>query len=278
MSEKSPVWFYGLFSLVLIVAVIGTYFWLISKDEHQPVVTAVAPPVNIQQDETLSSPIFEQDSVVEIQPPAAQNAEPAAQPLPELNRSDADIIASLSALRSSTQWLDLLNKEEIARKFVRAVYNLEQGSVVSKHRPTEALSSPFVVEKLGRSDPQRYLISSNNDRRYQPYIAALEAIEPALLVSLYRRYSPLLEQAFAELGVPDKKFDDVMLAAIDRVLAAPSINDNERIVVRPAVMYVFEDPALEALPPVHKLMLRMGQDNAQRLKSRMASLRAEWVD
>ena len=43
---------------------------------------------------------------------------------------------------------------------------------------------------------------------------------------------------------------------------------------RPWVRYEFADPALEALPAGSKMLLRMGPENARRLKAKLAELRS----
>jgi hypothetical protein len=44
--------------------------------------------------------------------------------------------------------------------------------------------------------------------------------------------------------------------------------------VQPKVFYEYADPTLEQLPPLKKLVLRMGPDNVQRLKRYLTELRA----
>ena len=44
---------------------------------------------------------------------------------------------------------------------------------------------------------------------------------------------------------------------------------------QPKVLYEFEDPQLEALSAGQKAMLRLGPDNARRVKAKLRALRAE---
>jgi hypothetical protein len=67
-----------------------------------------------------------------------------------------------------------------------------------------------------------------------------------------------------------------MIRAIDKALAAPEAN-GDLLLVRPKVYYEFSDPVLEALPQVHKLMLRMGPDNEARLKASLKNIRVRLV-
>jgi hypothetical protein len=62
--------------------------------------------------------------------------------------------------------------------------------------------------------------------------------------------------------------------AIDDLLAAPEIPGAIKL-VRPKVLYLFADPALEELSAGQKIMIRMGVENAVRIKARLREFRQE---
>jgi len=74
------------------------------------------------------------------------------------------------------------------------------------------------------------------------------------------------------LGYPDGYFNDRAVAVIDQLLATPQPAEPVRL-VRPHVLYEFADPKLEALSSGQKLLIRMGPDNAARVKTVLAELR-----
>ena len=92
------------------------------------------------------------------------------------------------------------------------------------------------------------------------------------LAATYRRFYPLIQEAFAQLGYPDAYFNDRLIAVIDHLLATPEPREPVQL-VQPHVLYEFADPALEALSSGQKLLLRMGSDNAARVKSVLEELR-----
>ena len=81
----------------------------------------------------------------------------------------------------------------------------------------------------------------------------------------YRRFYPLFQKAYEQLGYPDAYFNDRLVEVIDHLLEAP-VPAEPILLVRPNVLYVFADPELEALSSGQKLMLRMGPDNSANLK------------
>ena len=64
------------------------------------------------------------------------------------------------------------------------------------------------------------------------------------------------------------------LAAAALLLAAPA-SEGPVALVQPHIFYKFADPALEARSAGHKLMLRIGNDNAERIKAKLREIRTE---
>jgi hypothetical protein len=116
-------------------------------------------------------------------------------------------------------------------------------------------------------------ISTANFERYESYVTTLALIDSDATATMYRHFYPLLEEAFKELGLKKSNFHSVMIAAIDNILAAPD-ERGELLLVHPKVLYQFADPALENMPQTHKLMLRMGPENARSVKASLRQLRA----
>ena len=84
----------------------------------------------------------------------------------------------------------------------------------------------------------------------------------------------MLQEAYDELGYPNKKFDDVVFQAIGRLLETPVINEPIRL-VRPVVMYEFENKKLESLSAAQKQLIRMGPGNTRRLQVKLSEIALE---
>lgn len=260
--------------VLALIAVAGTFFFLRddAPAESQTVVTsgAVIPQSAANNSSAAAAPIVEYQApqpVVE------------AEPLPPLNESDSNLLAALQQLRGEGL-VQLLVPQEVIRKFVLAVNNIAEGKVIHEYRPVVSPPPPFIVETFSvmveGTAVNQERVAPISFQRYEPYVTTLALIDSDAAVAIYRRYYPLLEEAFRELGLKKPNFHSVMIAAIDTVLAAPDAN-GDLLLIRPKVFYQYADPALEALPQVHKLMLRIGPENARSVKASLRQLRARLV-
>ncbi len=124
----------------------------------------------------------------------------------------------------------------------------------------------LVVEREGRLflDPASY-------HRYDALTHRLLEIDVDRLFQLYRLLRPILEEQFG----PD--FEQKLLRAIDLALKTPEVHGEIELLPLPGGRYRFADPKLEALPPIQKLLIRMGVENSRIVKAQLARLRAKLV-
>ncbi|HTF95365.1 MAG TPA: DUF3014 domain-containing protein [Cellvibrio sp.] len=272
-SSSGPLW--AIVALVVIVAAAAFYFL---RDKAPAESQTVATPVPVTPQAAITSNAASSVAPIEqYQPP-----EPVAEvePLPALNESDSSVLAALQQLRGEGL-LQLLVPQEVIRKFVLAVNNLSEGKVIHEYRPVVSPAPPFIAETFSvmveGSAVDQERIAPANFQRYEPYVTTLALIDSDAAVAVYRRFYPLLEEAFRELGLKKPNFHSVLIAAIDNLLAAPD-TQGDLLLVRPKVFYQYADPALEQLPQTHKLMLRMGPENARSVKASLRQLRARLVN
>jgi hypothetical protein len=67
-----------------------------------------------------------------------------------------------------------------------------------------------------------------------------------------------------------------LVEAIDDLLDAPEI-DGRIELMRPKVLYEFADPDLETRSAGQKIMVRMGKENALRVKAKLGEIREALV-
>ncbi|WP_039914765.1 DUF3014 domain-containing protein [Cellvibrio mixtus] len=273
-SSSGPL--IGIIVLVAIVAAAAFYF--LRDDAPAPSHTVTSPVAVAPQAVATSSIAASTAAIVEYTPPQPVAAE--VEPLPHLNDSDTSVLAALQQLRGEGL-LQLLVPQEVLRKFVLAVNNIAEGKVIHEYRPVVSPAPPFITETFSvmvegtAADQER--VSPKNYQRYEPYVTTLSLIDSDAAVAVYRRFYPLLKEAFSELGLKKPNFHSVLIAAIDNLLAAPDAN-GDLLLVRPKVFYQYADPALEQLPQTHKLMLRMGPENARSVKASLRQLRARLIN
>jgi hypothetical protein len=122
-----------------------------------------------------------------------------------------------------------------------------------------------------------------NAARYAAMLAFAESVPLNDAVVLYARLYPLFQQAYEELGYPNRYFNDRLVAVLDHLIKAPEPQGPLRLQLtkvqtdvpdpRPWLRYEFADPALEALSSGQKIMVRMGPANEARAKAVLRELR-----
>lgn len=192
----------------------------------------------------------------------------SAEPLPELNDSDPALRDSLAALfgRALEQ---VLVPENIARNIVVTVDNLPRKKLNMQRAPLKPTPGEFAARGM-----DQYTLSPDNFSRYTPLVKLMQSADAKQVADLYRRYYPLFQQAYVDLGYPDGYFNDRLVEVIDHLLETPDVKGPITL-TRPGVFYEFADPALEARSAGQKILLRIGSDNAAAVKQKLQELRRE---
>ncbi len=190
--------------------------------------------------------------------------------LPPLEESDSYFALALVDIFGADLEA-LLADEALIDKSVATVDNLSRSRVSEKIRPLGRLPGNFVVTAAGDNGP--FYLSPENYTRYDPLVNMVTGANLDDMVATYRRFYPLFQEAYAQLGYPDGYFNDRVVAVIDHLLETPEPGETIRL-VQPHVLYEFADPALEALSSGQKLLLRMGPDRAARIKTVLRDVRS----
>ncbi len=253
---------YGyLLAVAAVVLGIGAYFWLNAPSEAPAPGTDVAislPPV---------API-EAPAAAAPSPVHPIEAETLSEPLPDLANSDAPFREALMAALGKP-WLALILPEEIIRRFVVTVDNLPRKELPAAIVPVKRVAGAFEV--TGKDET--LAIAASNPARYLPYVKLVRALDAAQLVAVYRKFYPLFERAYIDLGYPQGQFNDRLVAAIDDLLATPEVG-GQLALTQPKVFYEFADDDLAKRSAGQKILLRMGRENAAAIKAKLREIRA----
>jgi hypothetical protein len=252
--------------LALIVAALVAAVLLFrqGKEGETPPPSEVALPVQ----EVTDLPA----ATVAPPPPAGLPAVPAEEDevpvvevdLPSLDESD-DFARGLAAGVPSS-WLA---SEELIRRFVAAVDNVAEGYSPRSHFPSISVKGKFTaLEEEGRVilDPASY-------RRYDTLADIAAGIDAGGWIRVYRTLQPLCEEAYRDLGYPDREFDDALRRALERMLAVPVV-DGDIVLMKQEEGYYFNNPRLEDLSPAGKHLLRMGPKNTRKVQGLLRALEA----
>jgi hypothetical protein len=273
-------WVIGIL-LVLFVA-IGWYFYTGSQTEETP---APPPPAEVIQ-EVPAPVVIEEEPVEEFveQPEPPEEPEPVVEeePLPPLQDSDTLAAESLGSLVGVAMAERYFASEDMISRMVTTVDALSSSQVPGAIQAVQGPEGDFgvtvddqpdasIVNEEGDPIPQ-FLSDPANERRYLVYVEMLEAMDTGQLVQLYQRQYPLFQEAWRQLGYADGDFNQRMLAVIDELLATPEVEGPLRL-KKPEAYYLFSDDDLESLSAGQKILLRMGSENAARVKAKLSEIR-----
>ncbi len=246
--------------VTLLVVAGAAAYWFWWRAPAPPTVTPVAE----------SAPAPAPAAEPEIRYPVASQAEQV--PLPPLQESDTTVLAGIAGVIGSDALEKMLRREDVVRHIVATVDNLPRHSVAARVMPVNPIPGHFATAGSGDS----VTIAADNAARYAPYVRMGEAVDMKTLAALYMRLYPLFQEAYRDLGYPNGYFNDRLVEAIDDMLAAPVMSGPVKL-SQPKVFYEYADPGLEQRSAGQKIMMRIGSDNAARVKAKLAQFRREIV-
>lgn len=286
--------------VVLAVVAAAVYFYL-GKQKNEQV--TVEPQIVVTEPEIIPEPIVEVQPEPEVQEapePLVELPEIVEEPvveeapkveLPLLDNSDSWIKEKLSSLTWRKELLRLVIDDDMVRRLVVFTDNFAQGLVSYEYSPLAQPQIKFSATKIVNDttgDNTGSGVNSDGDAlpakasnalatekwqwdeaqtaRFKLYVDLLRSFEPEQLATWYFELKPLIDQAYAELGYEDQDFTEVLQDAVVRVLDM-EFPSNDVTLVRPSVMYKYDDKELEQLPEADKLLLRVGKGNLLVIKS-----------
>ena len=259
--ETRPFHLWWIFFLVLAAAGGGAaYYFLHLRDFTVPALDASAP---------AAAPAAPAEAKAEA-PEPAQAPAAEAKALPSLENSDAMMRESVSGLVGRKAFAAMVHPTELVRRIVATVDNLPRETAPRRVMPLEPVPGVFGVSGAG----EEVTLNADNSLRYAAYVRVFEMLDARTLAQRYAESYPLFQRAYAELGFPDRRFHDRLLEAIDDMLEAPVPAGPVKL-LRPKVLYQFADPELEGLSAGQKVMVRMGAENAAKVRTKLREIRRE---
>jgi hypothetical protein len=278
MRDTNPVFI----AAIILVLGGGGYFWWRATHPAQETAPAPAgptapPAVNPVAPTPVPAPPAAE---APIQHPVDPEPAPGDKQLPAVDDSDAyvrDLLLKLMGKRAPY----FVSFDGFARRFVSTVDNLGREQASPQMWPVIPTSGQFEAEVTSDGT----VVTTHNAARYAGFVRFVEMIDTRKAVGAYRRLYPLFQQAYADLGVPGAKyFNDRVVAVIDNLLATPDVSGPIKVKLvdtkgapgaqRANRLFQFEDPKHEARSAGQKILLRMGRDNATRLKAKLREARA----
>lgn len=190
-----------------------------------------------------------------------------ARALPALDASDGLVRELAARLSSHPQLAAWLVNDELVRRFVATVVNVAEGTSPQSHLRFLRPGAGFEI----RESAGRLYVDPSSFRRHDLATEVFASLDAAAAAELFRDLHPLFDDAYRELGSPERSFDQTLALAVDKLVSAPLPRPPFEVVPQGTV-YAWADRGLEGLDAAAKLMLRAGPDNARRIQAKLDEL------
>lgn len=251
--------------LVLIFAFAGWVFFTGEPDAVHELPPPEPPPVVQTETERAEPPVEEAVAQAQLQP----EPETEPDPLPLLNESDPELRQALSGMVGANPLAVYLVKDHVISRMVATLDSLSARQVPSEINPIKPVEDEFIVETVD----ERTVMSAVNFARYDGYVALIRGMDTGSLMTVYQQYAPLFQEAWEGNG-GEGDFDRRLTELIEHLLETPDV-PSPVYLVKPEAVYLFEEPALEALSAGQKILIRMGSANAAIVKDKLTEIRSE---
>ena len=184
---------------------------------------------------------------------------------------DAWLMTKLVELVPNTVLIDLIVSQDLISNFVVFVDNASRGELATQFSPLVTPKEKFSAQQV-EGDLLTYQLDASNFQRYDVYASLLSTLPLEQSLEIYKELTPAIDEAHMELGYEAGTFDRKLKRAIEFLIDAPVLTADSKLVA-PSAMYQFADPELEGLLSVQKLLLRMGPENQQKVRSKLVEFR-----
>jgi hypothetical protein len=225
---------------------------------------------------------------IPIPPPVVKEAPPAPLPekvvreeekkipevsLPKLGQSDEIVREKAKDLASNPKLADWLKIKNIIRRITAAVDSIADG-----HSPRASLKflapkKEFSVKKKG----EKLYINPQSYARYNLVADVFQSLNAEGTVRVFKELKPLFQDAYRELGYPDRDFQDTLIRAIKELLRTPVVKgdilleEKEEKVISYSMLSM-ADEKLEDLSDAQKNLLRMGPKNIAKIQGKLREI------
>lgn len=211
----------------------------------------------------------EEDTEPQGEEPTEVTPEPQP-PLPDLADSDAIILDTIAGQLGNGFVQQWIKPEFVIPRSVATIHSLDGSAPALKTRPLQSLDTEPHTAEI--EDQEALLWTESNAERYDALIDALESTPPERAAALYGRYYSLFQQAWEELGEAEPYFNDRVIGVIDHLLATPDVALPFEVVPHEGRLH-FADESLEEQSWGRKLLIRMGPDQAERVRTWLSTFR-----
>jgi hypothetical protein len=187
--------------------------------------------------------------------------------IPPLEESDSLVRQLVSRLSEHPAVAAWLTTDGLIRNATVVVHNVAAGQTPAARLRRLAPQDAFTVSDEGRQT----IVDSGSYARYDWLADGVASLDTDGTARLYGTLKPRVEEAYAELGAPEARFDATLERALIVLLETPVVEGDPALVTRGA-LYAYADPRLEGLSPAQKQLLRTGPRNTRLVQAKLREI------
>ena len=264
-------------SLVGMALLIGALIWGFTVDKPAPSVD-IPPSAPVSEAPAAVTNPSASDTIESVVLPEREPDLPpvtAPEPTIELTLAEANtqLAERLSELQIAPIDEQFASKPNAIERGVAIADILRQGEVPYKLLPVARPKQKFPFADNGLAvtmDPAGFA-------RYDGLTNTLSSLDVNTTITLFREYQSTIDQAWQALGYTDNSVEPALLEALELIMLTPDIQVDARL-LKDEANWIYEDESLEKLPALQKQIMRMGPENAERLKALARDLRGGLLD
>lgn len=268
-----------IFGLLLLVGILwwgfGEKLPYGSKSPAEPVTPVATAPIPEPEPEPAPEPEPERLDAFAAEPEVIEEPEAVPEPAapPTLAEANALLANSVEAMSPSPLAVTFAAAPNVIERVVAIIDNLRQGFVPYKLLPVGRPEAPFAF----RDDGLAVTMDPTGFSRYDGLSRHISELNSESIVSAFTTFESAVNEAWNALGYEDPNLEGAVLTSLEAIMLAPETPIEARL-YKVEANWVYEDPALEALSPLQKQLMRMGPDNAERVKEKARELRGALLD
>jgi hypothetical protein len=245
----------GIFAALLIIVIVAFAWWWLSRGGDEGPVEALVQPT---------------PTAVPVPTPSLEERLSERLAGTTLSTSDAVIRELASGLSSNPKFAAWLVNDDLIRRFTAAVDNIAAGQSPRDQLEFLRPKKGFKVKPTG---DDTFVIDPASYDRYDAVAAVFAGLDTDGTIALYRELKPLIDDAYAEISPPGRRFNDRLDKAFDQLLAVPVLEGPQEV-EQLIVTYAWSDDELEGLSAAQRQFLRMGPENVATIQAKLGEIRA----
>jgi hypothetical protein len=192
--------------------------------------------------------------------------------LPPLDQTDGYVRTLLGTLSSRPELMKWLATDNLIRQMALVIDRVARGGAPGQDLKVLSPATPFETTRRGTGRRATVVVKESSYTRYDGIAETIATLDAAAVARGYETLKPRLNEAYRAMG-REGDVDLALRMALEVLISTPIPTGPITLVEGKGAAWAYTDPALEALNPAQKQLLRLGPANASRIIEKLKDVR-----